>query len=181
MDAASLVKQARSGDKDALVTLIMDRKDEYYRLAYTYTGNREDSLDALQDMAVILFQNIRRLRDASAFYSWSKTILVNRCRGMLKKRGRVVALEDRDEEGYQEKYPSSETRQDIQACLDCLSRGQQEAIKLRYFMDMDYEAIARVTKVPVGTVKSRISNGMARLREMFGGEGHGYAGNGFKE
>lgn len=181
MDTAQMVKQAKSGDKEALIALVMDRKDEYYRLAFTYTGSREDSLDALQDMIVILFQNIRRLRDASAFYSWSKTILVNRCRRMLRKKGRVVPLESRKEEGYQEKYPYSEARQDILAYLDCLNRGQQEAIKLKYFMDLDYETIARMTKVPVGTVKSRIFNGLAKLREMFGGEGYGYAGNGFEE
>lgn len=170
MDEAALVGQARAGDKEALIQLVMDRKNEYYRLAYTYTGNREDSLDALQDMIVILFDNIRKLKDASAFYSWSKTILVNRCHAMLRKSGRIVTLDDRNEEAYHENYQARESRQDIMVCLDRLSIGQQEAIKLKYFMDMDYETIALATSVPVGTVKSRIFNGLARLKELLGGE-----------
>ena len=170
MDEAALVRQARTGDKEALIQLVMDRKNEYYRLAYAYTGNREDSLDALQDMIVILFDNIRKLKDTDAFYSWSKTILVNRCRAMLRKSGRVITLEEQKEESYHENYPAREARQDILVCMDRLNSGQQEAIKLKYFMDMDYETIARITSVPVGTVKSRIFNGLARLKELLGGE-----------
>jgi RNA polymerase sigma factor (sigma-70 family) len=173
MDTASLLKRARSGDKDALVALIMAEKDQYYRLAYTYTGNREDALDCLQDMTVILFDNIRKLKKTDAFYSWSRTILANRCKALLKKRGRVVALEDTDEEAYHENYMSREERQDIIACLSRLSSIQQEVIKLRYFMDMDYESIAKISGIPVGTVKSRISGGMARLKELFGGDYRG--------
>lgn len=170
MEAAALVRQARKGDKEALIQLVMDQKNEYYRLAYTYTGNREDSLDALQDMIVILFDNIRKLKDDSAFYSWSKTILVNRCRTMLRKSGRIVSLDDRKEEPYQENYAVRETRQDIQVCLNRLNNSQQEAIKLKYIMDMDYETIARLTGTPVGTVKSRVFNGLVRLKELLGGE-----------
>ena len=168
MDEAALLSQARAGDKEALIRLVMDRKNEYYRLAYTYTGNREDSLDALQDMIVSLFDSIRKLRDATAFYSWSKTILVNHCRSILRKSGRVIPFDDWKEETYHENYPAKEMRQDIMVCMDRLSSGQQEAIKLRYFMDMDHETIARVAGIPVGTVKSRIFNGLARLRELFG-------------
>jgi RNA polymerase sigma-70 factor (ECF subfamily) len=170
MDEAALVRQARTGDKEALIQLVMDRKNEYYRLAYTFTGNREDSLDALQDMIVILFDNIRKLKEPSAFYSWSKTILVNRCRAMLHKSGRVIPLDNRNEEAYHENYPARESRQDILISLERLNSRQQEAIRLKYFMDMDYETIARVTSVPVGTVKSRVFNGLAKLKELLGGE-----------
>lgn len=170
MDEAALVRQARNGDKEALIQLVMSQKNEYYRLAYTYTGNREDSLDALQDMIVILFNNIRKLKDTNAFYSWSKTILVNRCRAMLRKSGRVIHLGDYKEEVYCENYATREDRHDILICLNKINDHQREAIKLKYFIDMDYETIARITGVPVGTVKSRIFNGLARLKELFGGE-----------
>lgn len=173
MDTASLLKRARSGDKDALTELIMAKKDVYYRLAYMYTGNREDALDCLQDMTVKLFDNIRKLRNTDAFYSWSRTILVNLCKATLKRKGRVIALDDTREEAFHEDYTASEERQDILVCLNRLSSIQQEVIKLRYFMDMDYETIARVSGIPVGTVKSRIFSGMSRLRELFGGDYRG--------
>lgn len=114
-----------------------------------------------------LFGSIRKLRDADAFYSWSKTILVNRCRTKLRKNRRTIPLGDRKEEPYHENYAARESRQDIMACLGRLNGRQQEAIRLRYFMDMDYETIARVSGAPVGTVKSRISNGLAKLKDFW--------------
>lgn len=170
MDIAVLLKQARSGDKDALIELVMARKDEYFRLAYTFTGNREDALDCMQDMTVKLFENIRKLKNSDSFYSWSKTILVNLCRATFRKKGRVIALEGTQEEVYHENFTAREDRQDILVCLNRLSSTHQEVIKLRYFMDMDYETIAQVTGVPVGTVKSRIFSGMTKLKELFGGD-----------
>jgi RNA polymerase sigma-70 factor (ECF subfamily) len=165
-----LINRARAGDKEALIKLVMERKQEYYKLAYVFTENREDSLDALQDMIVILFGNIKKLKKQEAFYSWSKTILVNCCRAIIKRRKKVVLTDEYAEEVYHESYSNGELKQDILQGLRKLNEGQQVAIKLKYFMDMDYETIANMTKVPVGTVKSRIFTGLARLKEVFGGE-----------
>ncbi|QUH24695.1 RNA polymerase sigma factor [Serpentinicella alkaliphila] len=45
-----------------------------------------------------------------------------------------------------------------------------EVIKLRYFLDLDYETIGRILKIPIGTVKSRISVGINKLKESLGGD-----------
>lgn len=165
-----LVGKAKEGDKEALIQLVMDRKDEYYRLAYSYTYNREDSLDAIQDMIIILFDNINKLRDADAFYSWSKTILINCCRRIVKKHNKVVPIDNSKESEYHEDYQGRELRQDIMACMTKLSSKQREAVILKYILDMDYETISRITRVPVGTVKSRVFNGLSKLKKLFGGE-----------
>ena len=170
MDTGEWIRKAQAGDKDALVRLVMDKKDEYYRLAYVYLNNREDALDALQEMIVLLFRNIRKLKDPGAFYSWSKTILVNCCRSALRKRGRVVFLNDKREEAYHENYHRQELQEDLERYLKKLNRHQQEAIRLRYFLDMDYETISVITGTALGTVKSRISLGLDRLRKLLGGE-----------
>lgn len=170
MDMLDLIRKAKKGDKEALIYLVMSKKEEYYRLAYVYVGNKEDSLDALQDMIVILFDNIKKLKNPDSFYSWSKTILVNQCKSMLKKRNKVVSIDDHGEEEYVENYQGRELKQDIMTYIKRLSAYQQEAITLKYFMDMDYETISRITGTPEGTVKSRIFNGLARLKELFGGE-----------
>ncbi|WP_206812542.1 RNA polymerase sigma factor [Paradesulfitobacterium ferrireducens] len=93
MGEASLVEQAKSGNKDALLELIMNQKDEYYRLAYVYLGNPDDALDILQDTIVTLYQNIRKLRKNEVFHSWAKTILVNLCKNQLKRKKRIISLE----------------------------------------------------------------------------------------
>ena len=96
MDEKQLLKAARAGDKEALIKLIMLQKEAYYKLAYVYMKNKEDALDAMQDMIVSVYENIYQLRDEKAFYSWSKTILVNCCKGILKARNRIAAKKWRD-------------------------------------------------------------------------------------
>jgi RNA polymerase sigma factor (sigma-70 family) len=170
MDVIDLIREAKKGNREVLVKLIMDKKEEYYRLAYAFMGNKEDSLDALQDTIVILFDNIKKLREPKSFYSWSKKILVNTCKSMLKRRKRVLPIGIDKEEEFIENYQNRELKHDIMKCLKRLNIHQQEAIILRCFMDMDYETISRLTEVSEGTVKSRIFNGLAKLRRIFGGE-----------
>ncbi|MEW9122615.1 MAG: sigma-70 family RNA polymerase sigma factor [Thermotaleaceae bacterium] len=169
MDIALLVKQAKKGEKDALVALIMEQKNDYYKLAYTYLGNQEDALDAMEDMILKIYDKIHQLRKEEAFYSWSKTILVNCCRDILRRKKKLVFFEDYQEEVYQESYEQTEQQLDLERHMKRLNREQQEVIRLRYYLDLDYQTIAGLTKVPLGTVKSRIANGLKKLKESFGG------------
>lgn len=164
-----LIGKARAGDREALIRLIMERQEEYYRLAYVYTRNREDALDALADMIVILYENIGKLKKPDSFPAWSKTILVNCSRRIIKRRRRLVAMERLPERAYRECYENRELNHDLHAHLKHLSGGQREAIQLHYFMDLDYRTIAGLLGIPVGTVKSRISTGLKKLKESFGG------------
>lgn len=66
-----MVQKAKQGDREALLQLIMQQKEDYYKLAYVYMKDPEDALDAMEDMIVILYQNIHRLRKEASFYSLS--------------------------------------------------------------------------------------------------------------
>ncbi|MRG87816.1 RNA polymerase sigma factor [Salinibacillus xinjiangensis] len=175
MDIQRLVKKAKKGDKEALLELIMEQKDDYYKLAYTYTGNRDDALDAMEDMIVKLYEQIPRLKKPGSFYSWSKTILVNCCHSIHRKRKKLVFVEDwTDDAGIssQEVSPieTSVQHMHIHQLLSKLNPNQAEAIRLRYFQDLDYQSIANVTNTSLGTVKSRIFQGLNKLNQWYGGE-----------
>lgn len=169
MDLGYLIKRAKKGDREALVTLIMERKNEYYRLAYTYLANQEDALDAMEDMILRIYDKIYQLKKHDAFYSWSNTILVNCCRDILRKNKKIILIERYEEDVYVERYGQKEQQMDLEKHLLMLNHDQQEAIRLRYFLDLDYQTIAELTQVPLGTVKSRIANGLKKLKESFGG------------
>jgi RNA polymerase sigma-70 factor (ECF subfamily) len=168
MDTDSLLKRAKYGDKEALIKLIMDKKTEYYKLAYVYLQNREDSLDVMQDMIIIVYDQICNLRKDDAFYAWSKTILVNCCRKILKSRNKTTEINILVPS--KEDMCCVEQGIDLKRGLESLNINQQEAIKLRYFLDLDYDTISKITGVPLGTVKSRISVGISKLKSYFGGE-----------
>ena len=62
MDLKLLIKQAKKGDKEALLNLVMAQQVDFYKLAYVYMKDKEDAMDALQDMIVILYENISTLK-----------------------------------------------------------------------------------------------------------------------
>lgn len=170
MKTSILVKKAKKGDKDALVSLIMAQKQDYYRLAYTYVKNKDDALDAIEDMIVILYENIYKLKKVNSFYSWSKTILVNCCKAILRERKKIVSIDSIDEISYEGNFQEKNNKILLEKYLSELGEKHQDVIKLRYLMDMDYKTIAKILNIPLGTVKSRISYGLNKLQEKFGGD-----------
>lgn len=170
MNTRKLVKEAKKGDKEALIQLIMDKKEEYYKLSYVYMKNKEDALDAMEDMILALYENIQSLKKENAFYTWSKTILVNCCKTILKGKKRLIPFADVNIEVSEDKRIEKDRKIILEEYMKKLNKKHEEVIKLRYFLDLDYKSISKILKIPVGTVKSRIAIGLKRLRESFGGE-----------
>jgi RNA polymerase sigma factor (sigma-70 family) len=174
MNVSRLVKQAQRGNKEALLQLIMAEQDAYYRLAYSYMRNEHDAMDAMEDMIVTLYEKVDQLQKRESFYSWSKTILVNRCKTILRKKERVLLLSDERDPSLallsdDNPYRYSESEMNMEDMLSHLNPRQREALELRYIHDLSYQTIADMTDSPVGTIKSRISQGIHKLKTMIGG------------
>ncbi len=170
VNTESLVKEAKKGDKDALVQLIMAKKQDYYKLAFIYMKNKDDSLDAMSDMVVILHEKIYQLRNSDVFYSWSKTILVNCCKRLIKEKNKLISLDIVEEQSYEDELGAKDEQIMVEEHLSKLNERHQEVIKLRYFLDLDYQTISDILKIPLGTVKSRMSIGLKNLKESLGGD-----------
>ncbi|MFS0675182.1 sigma-70 family RNA polymerase sigma factor [Ornithinibacillus sp. 179-J 7C1 HS] len=172
-----LVRKAKKGDKASLLKLIMDQKDDYYKIAFSYMGNKHDALDAMEDMIVKLYENIGQLKNNDAFYSWSKKILVNCCYSIYRKRTKVVLVDEWQENlvntsDSNQEHDQVEHQMEIQDLLTMINPRQAEAIKLRYLNDLEYQSIADLTNTSIGTVKSRIFNGLKKLNKIVGGARH---------
>jgi len=163
-----MIERAKMGDKGVLIELIMRQKQDYYRLAYIYMKNQDEALDAMEDMILKVYENIKRLKDNTAFYSWSKTILVNCCKNNLRRKNRVILISNIPEGSHEDVFLEKDEQLDIDIHLVKLNQKCQEVIKLRYYLDMDYESIAAVLKIPLGTVKSRIHAGLKKLKKSLG-------------
>ncbi|MBP1999655.1 RNA polymerase sigma-70 factor (ECF subfamily) [Paenibacillus shirakamiensis] len=182
MNVVRLVKKAKRGNKEALLQLIMLEQDVYFRLAMTYMGNTHDAMDVMDDMIVKVYEKIHQLHSEEAFYSWSKTILVNSCKSLLHKQKRIVLVEDfqaietieiaESLTRTSDPYSNRDQHMDIQALLLHISDHQKEAIQLKYLHDLNYQTIAAITQVSIGTVKSRVSEGLKKLRLFARGDEH---------
>ncbi|HHX60659.1 MAG TPA: sigma-70 family RNA polymerase sigma factor [Epulopiscium sp.] len=169
MEDKLLIKRAKKGDKEALLSLVMNQKADYYKLAYSYMKNKDDSLDAMQDMIVILYQKIYTLKNNEAFYSWSKTILVNCCKKILRDYKKLVPIDNIKEASY-EMDESFERNLVLDEYLAKLNPIHEEVIRLKYIVDLDYNSIANLLEIPLGTVKSRIHTAMTILKNSMKGD-----------
>lgn len=163
------VKKAIKGDKEALLNLIMKEKDNYYKLAYFYMKNQHDALDILQEMMIVLYKEIPKLKKISSFYIWSKKILVNLCKKELAKKNKFEEINDTislEEKGFKE----TENKIYLKTLIESLNEDQKEVIKLKFYLDYSYDEIAKVLDIPLGTVKSRINKGINKIRKNIGGD-----------
>ncbi|KAB8136743.1 sigma-70 family RNA polymerase sigma factor [Gracilibacillus oryzae] len=167
-----LVKKAQKGDKDALLQLIMKKQDEYYRLAFSYMKNKDDALDMMEDMIVILYEKIHTLKNRDSFYSWSKTILVRCCYDAFRKRKKTISIEDNELEfaSSGNAVDQKNTQLDLDHLLAQLNPQQAEMIRLKYLHDLDLKTIGTMTNTSIGTVKSRIYYGLKKLHHLNRGE-----------
>ena len=169
MEDKLLIKRSKRGDKEALLSLVMNQDTDYYKLAYSYMKNKDDALDAMQDMIVILYEKVCTLKNNKAFYSWSKTILVNCCKKILRDQKKLVSIDDIKEVPY-EMEMDFEEQLVLGTYLAKLNPIHEEVIRLKYIVDLDYNAIASLLGIPLGTVKSRIHTAMTALKKDMEGD-----------
>jgi RNA polymerase sigma-70 factor (ECF subfamily) len=123
----------------------------------TIVRNEADARDATQDAFVSAWQNLPRLRDERRFNAWLNTILANRCRDLLRRRGRIREI---DLEGaalrVADPAPHALERAAVLAAFDRLSIADRQILALHHLEERPLDQIARALGIPVGTAKSRL-------------------------
>ena len=166
---AELAALARAGDAQALAALLERCRPWLYATAIGLLGNRSDALDALQDTYLTALLRLGELRDAAAASAWLHAVLRNTCLMQLRRRRELPfdwvepAGEAPDPE---EMLEANSMREWVWQALEALPLEERIAVMLRYFTRcVSYDAIARVTGVPVGTVRSRLNRARTRLAD----------------
>jgi len=166
---AELGSLARDGDVQALAGLLERCRPSLYATAVGLLGNRADALDAVQDTFVIALVRLGELRHPGAARAWLRTVLRNVCLMRIRQRREIPAARVELPDvlpGPEEALENHAMREWVWHALDSLSADEQLAIMLRHFTRCtSYAAIAHVTAVPVGTVRSRLNRARARLAE----------------
>jgi len=90
-------------------------------------------------------------------------ILINECNEILRKNNRVTHLDDN---GDTEIYSDSYENMDLTRAINSLSEELRLTTVLFYFEDMSLKDIAKILKIPQGTVRSRLTRARGKLREV---------------
>lgn len=156
------------GHRTIITDFIYENQAALYRLAFSYTRNREAALDIVQDTVVQAISHAGSLRSAEAVKPWVYRILVNESLAYLRRNRRMILTEELPEIIAPEEDVGQ--RLDIYHAVQRLEPKYRIIVVLRYYEDMKLEDISRVTGVNLNTVKSRLYKALDRLKADLGYE-----------
>jgi RNA polymerase sigma factor (sigma-70 family) len=171
--AERTVEKARGGDLAAYERLVRAHQQVAFRTAYAITGDAAEAEDAAQEGFVKAYRALDGFRPGAPFRPWLLAIVANEARNRRKAAGRRASLALRAaDEGRSPSDPSPEAtavagerRTELLAALNGMAEEDRRVITYRYFLDLTEEEMASVLDCARGTVKSRLSRALARLRE----------------
>ncbi len=185
MDELSLIQTAQRGDLDSFNTLVLHYQTMVFNTALRILGDDDQAADATQEAFISAFRSINSYRGGS-FKAWLMRTVTNACYDELRRQKRrpTTALEPETDDGDEidsprwladtnmtpaQKAEADELEHAIQHCLEALPTEFRSVVVLADIQGMDYSEVATASRVPLGTVKSRLARARLRLRECLRG------------
>jgi RNA polymerase sigma factor (sigma-70 family) len=178
---SELVERAKRGDQGAYGDLVRTYQGIAYRTAYLISGDATEAEDAAQEGFVKAFYALKRFRAGSPFRPWVLQIVANEARNRRRSAGRRTALVMRSAaqapSGEAAPSPeaalvSGEQHEELLAAVNTLREEDRLVIACRYFLELSEEETAAALGWRRGTVKSRLSRALDRLRAEIGETAH---------
>ncbi len=185
-DESELVERSRQGDREAFNAIVAAYQDLVYNVCLRMLGSRQAAEDVAQETFLSAFRNLERMRGPTV-RAWLLRIAANACIDEIRRRRRQpqLSLDTPSQDGgsgrpLEVPDPAAgpeqmalrvELREALRSELLLLPEDQRLAVVLCDVEGLSYEEIAVAMGSSLGTVKSRISRGRARLREAVRAKG----------
>jgi len=179
MDELALIASAQKGDLRAFNQLVLLYQSMAYNVAYRILSDPDAAADATQDAFFSAYKAMKKFRGGS-FKAWLLRIVTNSCYDQLrvKKRRPTSSLDDLPVESEHSQFLRDESespdefleRQELglllQHGISALPIEQRAVLVLSDVQGLSYQEVAEIMDLSLGTVKSRLSRGRARLRDF---------------
>jgi RNA polymerase sigma-70 factor (ECF subfamily) len=168
-----LIEQARAGDTRAYEELVRRHEEVAFRTAYVFTRSAADAEEAAQDAFVKAYAALGRFRLGAPLRPWLLRIVANEARNRRRAAGVRAGLARRAawERPPGEAAPSpegallaGESREELLAVLAGLPERDRLVVSCRFLLSLSEAETAAVLRCRPGTVKSRLSRALARMR-----------------
>ena len=165
--------RARRGDAVAYEALVRAHQDIAFRTACLFAGSAADAEEASQEAFVKAWRALPRFRPDAPFRPWLLAIVANEARNRRRAAGRRagLALRAAQERVSGDAAPSPEAallaggeRRELLAALGALDERDRAVIACRHLLDLSERETAEVLGCRSGTVKSRLSRALGRMR-----------------
>lgn len=161
-----MIKRIKQGETEALDVLIEGHYDGIYRFCYYKLGDREAAYDCAQETFLNLLRYLDTYVEQKKFKAYLYRIAGNVCTDWFRKNSVQFVGEEMLEAIQKEdsRLRKVELSDEILRAFHVLSSAQRDVIILHFFYDFKLREIADITNVPMSTVKSRLKQGMDKLR-----------------
>lgn len=152
--------------KEQLTEYILDNQQKFYRIAYCYVKDKDRALDIVQNMTCKAFEKQHTLKNKNAIKTWVYRILINECLDTVRRERREYPMEQGQlpEQIYVEHaYEKEDT---VARCMEQLPENIRIVLQLRYYEELSLKEIAAITDINLSTVKTRLYNGLSKLKTM---------------
>ena len=172
MDEPALIRHAANGDASAWEPLVQTYQQAVFRLAYLLLGDPDDAEDIAQETFLRAWNHLKHFDSTRPLRPWLLSITANLSRNRRRSAGRYLAALTRafrDEPApasVEEKSTQYMEANDLRKAVQNLNEPDQQVVFLRYFMDLSVAETAEVLQVAEGTVKSRLSRALEKLRAI---------------
>jgi len=173
-EETELVERARRGEVVAYEELVRRYRNLAVRTAQLVSGRTDDAEDAAQEAFVKAFVALGRFRAGEPFRPWLLRIVANEARNRRRSANRRsgLALRAAEDRPSNDAAPSPEAavlvherREALLRAVESLRDDEREVVVARYLLDLPEADAAAMLGIPRGTVKSRLSRALGRLRE----------------
>lgn len=153
-----------------------------FRTAFLISGDASEAEDATQEAFVKGYRSLSKFRAGAAFRPWILTIVANEAKNRRRATGRRLELAIRaaNDESRVATAPSpeatvvaTERHGELLSAVENLREEDRLVVSCRYFLDLSEKETAAVLDCALGTVKSRLSRAVGKLREMMVKENDG--------
>jgi RNA polymerase sigma-70 factor (ECF subfamily) len=168
---AALVARCRTGDENAWSELVNRFSRYVYAIATQGFGLRaDDAEDVFQEVFARTYQHLGRLRDDEAIRPWiaqlTRRLSIDRIRAGSREQPTDEEIEP---SGLDETFDRLDEALAVREAMGDLSESCQEILDRFFARDESYQTIGEALEIPSGTIASRISRCLAKLREIFEG------------
>ena len=170
------MERARRGDQDAYGDLVTRYQALAARVAYVITANASEAEDVTQDAFVKAYYALDRFREGAPFRPWLLRIVANEAKNRKAAASRrptvelTVAADRTSGEtalSPEDAAVASDVRAGLLAAINRLREDDRLVLSYRFFFDLSESEMAVALGIARGTVKSRLSRAMTRLREVY--------------
>jgi RNA polymerase sigma-70 factor, ECF subfamily len=166
-----LIHRSQAGDAEAFGKLVTKYRTKILAKLHYMVRNEQDARDLAQEGFLKAWRSIRQFEGRSSFYTWLSSITANLAIESLRRRGRYMEVEldhaiPSSVPSPRAHYQRNEIREHVHAALAQLSPEHRAVIVLKVIEDLQYQEIAKILNITVGTVMSRLFYGRKKLQAI---------------